>query len=237
MLTNDQIQSLFTFCEKHFVKYYDVQVELVDHLASAIEIKMNTDSKITFEKALKAVHSSFGAKGFASLIKEKQEIAKRQSRKLFYRLFRDQFKWPKVITFFFLTTLIFIILSAEPFANKYFFTAIFLLGPITIFFRMSQILLFAGYTRKKFLIINFSWISSLAFLPGFIISSIHYSNPFGPVRYDNISLIEYTRINFLIPYVIFLGLSVITIIAVCQTLSSVKKTLYKNYPEVFAVKR
>jgi hypothetical protein len=228
MLSEAQIQSLFTFCEKHFVKYYDVQVELVDHLASAIEIKMNTDSKITFEKALEAVHVSFGAKGCASLIKEKQKIAKKQSRNLFYRLFRDQFKLPKIITFFSLSILILVILSSQPAANKYFFTAIFLGGPIAILFKMSQILFFAGYTRKKFLIINFSWISSLVFIPGFVIALI---------RYNNISLIEYARMSFLIPYVIFLGLSVITLIAVWQTLSSVKETLYKNYPEVFLVKR
>lgn len=55
MLTNEQIQSLFTFCEKHFVKYYDVQVELVDHLANAVELEMQTNPKYSFERALEKV--------------------------------------------------------------------------------------------------------------------------------------------------------------------------------------
>ena len=227
MLTNEQIEYLFTFCEKHFVKYYDVQVELVDHLASTIEKKMISDSKITFENALEAVYSSFGPKGFTSLIEEKQKLSKKQSRKLFYSIFRDQFKWPKIITFFLFLILIYFFLSAQPSANKYFFTAIFLAGPLAILFKMSQILIFTGYIRKKFLIINFSWISSLAFLPGLVMALI---------RYNNVSSIEYARINFLNLYVIFLSLSVIALIAMWQTLSLVKKTLYKNYPEIFSIK-
>lgn len=228
VVTNEQIKTLFTFCEKHSVKYYDVQVELVDHLASAIERKMNSDSKITFENALEAVQRGFGARGFTYLIEEKQKIAKTQSRKLFYRLFKDQFRWPKIITFFSSIILIFLLLSTHPVANGYFWFAIFWCGPVTILFKMSQLLLFTGYSRKKILIINFSWISSLAFMPGIVL---------GLIRYNNISTIEYARVNFLTPYVIFLGLSVITLIAIWQTLSSVKETLYKNYPEVFPVKR
>ena len=40
MLTDEQIAALFAFCEKHLVRHYDLQVELVDHLANAIETKM-----------------------------------------------------------------------------------------------------------------------------------------------------------------------------------------------------
>lgn len=36
-LTKEQIQSLFTFTKQHFVEWYDLQCELVDHLANDIE--------------------------------------------------------------------------------------------------------------------------------------------------------------------------------------------------------
>lgn len=36
-LTEEQIADLFLFCEENGVRYYEVQIELVDHLASAIE--------------------------------------------------------------------------------------------------------------------------------------------------------------------------------------------------------
>lgn len=79
MLTKEQIESLFTFCEKHFVKYYEVQLELVDHLANAIELKMADDPNLSFEEALEEVHQSFGVMGFAPLVAEKQKIAEKQS--------------------------------------------------------------------------------------------------------------------------------------------------------------
>jgi hypothetical protein len=48
MLSQEQLQELFSFCEKHFVQYYDVQVELVDHLANAIEAEMAANPKRSF---------------------------------------------------------------------------------------------------------------------------------------------------------------------------------------------
>jgi hypothetical protein len=36
-LTEDEVDRLFAFCAKHYVPEYDLQLELVDHLATAIE--------------------------------------------------------------------------------------------------------------------------------------------------------------------------------------------------------
>ena len=36
-LTEAQIDELFSFCKRKGVKHYDLQIELVDHLASSIE--------------------------------------------------------------------------------------------------------------------------------------------------------------------------------------------------------
>lgn len=36
-LNDDQIQSLFDFTKKKLVHFYDLQIELVDHLAASIE--------------------------------------------------------------------------------------------------------------------------------------------------------------------------------------------------------
>ncbi|HUZ57957.1 MAG TPA: hypothetical protein VMU83_04180 [Hanamia sp.] len=89
MLTKEQVDCLFIYCEKHFVKYYEVQIELVDHLANAIETKMDANHKLSFEKALDEVHESFGVRGFAPLVSEKQIAAEKQSGKLFWKLFKD----------------------------------------------------------------------------------------------------------------------------------------------------
>ena len=38
-LNHEQVQQLFSFTEKKFVRYYDLQVELVDHLAERLKKK------------------------------------------------------------------------------------------------------------------------------------------------------------------------------------------------------
>ena len=40
-LTHKQIDQLFAFTKKKMVRYYDLQVELVDHLAARIEEEMD----------------------------------------------------------------------------------------------------------------------------------------------------------------------------------------------------
>lgn len=93
MLTNEQVAELFRFCEKHHVHFYDVQVELVDHLANAIEEKMQTGSD--FENALGEVYAGFGAMGFAGFANSRSRLMEKQYSKLKSKLFWSYFTWPK----------------------------------------------------------------------------------------------------------------------------------------------
>jgi hypothetical protein len=63
-LQKDQIECLFEFTRSHGVQYYDVQAELVDHLASQIEADMDANPKLSFHAALDEAYTSFGPKGF-----------------------------------------------------------------------------------------------------------------------------------------------------------------------------
>lgn len=108
-LTDTQINELFAFCKRHYVHYYDVQVELVDHLANAIEEKINANPSLSFEKALDEVYKTFGYKGFAGIVSAKTTAINKQYRKLRYKLFFEYFTWPKamftLMLFFSLLTL------------------------------------------------------------------------------------------------------------------------------------
>jgi hypothetical protein len=50
LLNTWQIDYLFAFCKKHYVHHYDVQVELVDHLANAVEDEMKKDGNLFFTR-------------------------------------------------------------------------------------------------------------------------------------------------------------------------------------------
>ena len=51
-LTAEQIEQLYVFTRQHYVEYYDLQTELVDHLANAIEQQWESNPKLTFEMVL-----------------------------------------------------------------------------------------------------------------------------------------------------------------------------------------
>lgn len=96
MITDAQYESLFAFCKKHYVQYYDVQVELVDHLAEAIEEKMKKNPRLSFELALDEVYAGFGIKGFADIIDTRIKMVSKKSRKLKWKLFFSYFTVPKI---------------------------------------------------------------------------------------------------------------------------------------------
>ena len=96
-LTTQQIETLFAFTKKKLVHWYDLQIELVDHLALRIEEEMNADAKLDFDKALEKVYKGFGIFGFAKIVQEKEQQLQRASRKMWWTAVREFFRWPKII--------------------------------------------------------------------------------------------------------------------------------------------
>ena len=96
MITEAQYESLFAFCRKHYVQYYDVQVELVDHLSEAIEEKMQANPKLSFEQALEEVYAGFGIKGFADIVATRMQMVSKKSRNQKWKLFFSYFTLPKI---------------------------------------------------------------------------------------------------------------------------------------------
>lgn len=97
MITKEQTAKLFDFVRAKHVRYYDLQVELVDHLASGIEEKMASDPQVSFDDALQWVYRSFGIFGFGKIVMEKEAAVSRQSIRLWYNEFLHWFKWPKLL--------------------------------------------------------------------------------------------------------------------------------------------
>ena len=53
-LTQEQIARLYRFTREHYVEWYDLQTELVDHLANAIEEQAQQNPTLSFEALLTA---------------------------------------------------------------------------------------------------------------------------------------------------------------------------------------
>lgn len=96
-LTEFQIQELYSFTQKHYVDWYDVQIELVDHLANGIEEQWKTKPNMLFDDALKIEFKKFGIMGFGDVIEEKTKALNAHYRKLVWKYFKAFFKLPKII--------------------------------------------------------------------------------------------------------------------------------------------
>ena len=97
-LTEIQIDNLYKFTRQHFVYHYDVQTELVDHLANDIEKIWEENPKISFEEARDKSFKKFGVFGFMDVIEAKQKQMNKRYWHLLLRFVKEWFTLPKVIT-------------------------------------------------------------------------------------------------------------------------------------------
>ncbi|NAS31655.1 hypothetical protein GTQ40_11780 [Flavobacteriaceae bacterium R38] len=98
-LNKIQIEILYDFTRQHFVEHYDLQTELVDHLANGIEAQWRDNPQCSFDKALQTEFNKFGVHGFADIIQKKHDSLIKSYLKIVLKFIREWFRLPK----FFLT--------------------------------------------------------------------------------------------------------------------------------------
>ncbi|MGV6845246.1 MAG: hypothetical protein ACWA42_03865 [Lutibacter sp.] len=104
-LTPDQIQNLYKFTRQHYVEHFDVQTELVDHLANDIEQILEKQPNLSFEQAKTIAFKKFGVFGFMNVVEARQNSMGKKYRKILWHFVKDWFRLPKII----ITTLLFLI--------------------------------------------------------------------------------------------------------------------------------
>lgn len=139
-LTPEQIEQLFAFTRQHFVEYYDLQLELIDHLANAIEQKWQENPKLTFDEALNTEFKKFGVFGFSDVIEKKQAAMSKIYNRFIWQNVKEFFTFVNTIVAFLVVFLLFQLFSLQN-AYDYFLV---LIG--TIFFIIT---IYAIYTSKK----------------------------------------------------------------------------------------
>ena len=76
-LTNEQIQVLHDLVQRNAITYYDVEVEIVDHYASAIEAIWEKEPDLSFYQAQKRVYEEFW--DFRGLEQEKMKQRRKRN--------------------------------------------------------------------------------------------------------------------------------------------------------------
>lgn len=93
-----EIEELHEFCYFQSVFHYDTQVELVDHLASAIEEICKNNPALPFQKALEEVNLQFGGHaGFVIVREEKEKALRKKYRIMLWHFVAEYYKFPKIM--------------------------------------------------------------------------------------------------------------------------------------------
>ena len=96
-LTKEQIEHLYKFTRQHYVAWYDLQSELVDHLANDIEQIWKTKPNLSFEQAKIKSFKKFGVFGFMDVVEKRQKALGKKYSKLIWKEFKQFFTIPKII--------------------------------------------------------------------------------------------------------------------------------------------
>lgn len=98
-LTKKHIETIRDFIRSKYVEYYDVEIELLDHLASDLEGKLGDSyGDAELKAALQASYKKFGVYGFSNLVeKKKKKETNQKGRKIFWQAFFEYFKWPQAV--------------------------------------------------------------------------------------------------------------------------------------------
>ena len=216
-LSKEQIDQLFLFTEKKLVRYYDLQVELVDHLATRIEEEMEADKNLGFELALQKVYATFGIFGFAHIVQEKQNALQKRSFHLWINELKSFVTFPKVI--FTLT----LFLAA-------FYLAQFIAPTLSYGIIVASYLVFSIYqfyllfkarkvTTKKILLLDLASVGSVI----------------GPVMIGEHFLIFKQDIQSNIGFAIAAVFTYILQAAVIEVSKKVRQQAKELYPEAFII--
>lgn len=87
-----EIDRIYRFTRAHFVEYYDLQTELVDHLATGIEKNWEKEPDLDFEKNLQREFKKFGVFGFSDIVAQRQAAMDAKYRRLILREIKAQFR-------------------------------------------------------------------------------------------------------------------------------------------------
>lgn len=96
-LTKSEIEQLYQFTRKHYVEYYDIQTELVDHLATGMEKNWEDEPNLDFKENLNKEFKKFGVFGFSDIVSEKTKQMEKRYWKLLGIRLKDFVLQPKIL--------------------------------------------------------------------------------------------------------------------------------------------
>jgi hypothetical protein len=224
-LTEEQINRLYQFTRQHYVEWYDLQTELVDHLANAIEQQWQENPKILFEDALQMEFKKFGVFGFMDVVEKRQLALQKRYSKLVWKHFKKFFTIPKIVITLFSTVLFFLIFRNYSQA-EILITTLFMLVLITfwisLFYQSRKNKKEYKTTGKKWLfkdiIFGHSSFAGLSYIPVQVMLHVDFGQNIGILKAAFFSLL-------------FISMTLCEYIILVIIPSKAEEYLKETYPE------
>ena len=223
-LTETHIQELYKFTRKHFVYHYDVQTELVDHLANDIEDIWQAQPNLSFQDARDASFKKFGVFGFMDVIDAKQKQLGKKYHKILWKFMKEWFSVPKIILTLLIFTFFYALLDFN--INENIFLGIMLVLGITDVILAQKLL---NKSKKRFKEKDRKYLlEDIIFRSGSFNSIIIFSNFFHLSNFsDNIASI-FGKVLFASLITLAIIYAYVTLIVIPQ---KAEELLIETYPE------
>ncbi|QNR85511.1 hypothetical protein H9N25_03275 [Pedobacter riviphilus] len=101
-LTKEQLDYIRSFIQQKGYNYIDVQLEILDHVASSVEEKMEENPLLGIDAAINDTQEAFGPDGFAVIQKSVVNGLKKKYSKFFWQNFLDYFGYKYILLVLFL---------------------------------------------------------------------------------------------------------------------------------------
>ncbi|HLS30041.1 MAG TPA: hypothetical protein VK021_04230 [Flavobacteriaceae bacterium] len=98
-VSQQEIEKLYQFTRQHYVEYFDLQTELVDHLATGMEENWSENPEMNFEENLQKEFEKFGVYGFMHVIESHQKAMNKKYWKILWRETKSELANPKILFF------------------------------------------------------------------------------------------------------------------------------------------
>jgi len=222
-ITKEHIEILYKFTREHFVEHFDVQTELVDHLANDIEIQWQKNPNLTFEQAKLNAFKKFGVFGFMDVYGARQGALQKKYLKILWHHAKDWLKLPKIIATFILYY--FLYTGLKRYDDTF---ALIILGFIISFGLIKHILLLKK-VKKRQKISGKKWLLEDLIFKGMFLGGITGVNLFNiinlasPENYDVLWSLVYALIFTILIIYIYVGTMVLP--------PKAEALLIETYPE------
>ncbi|MGB1269935.1 MAG: hypothetical protein ACPG45_09365 [Flavobacteriaceae bacterium] len=139
---------LYAFTKAHYVEYYDLQTELVDHLANGIELLWQEKPTLSFDDALQVEFKKFGVFGFTDLVSERLKKMNKRYNKLILSILKTYFTIPKLFLTTMMVLLMYVFLNTVPY-KEYVVIGVFVILLIVMLYKTVVYKIKQGKLKKR----------------------------------------------------------------------------------------